>query len=141
MLAFLVYFFTAVGILLPAAEAWLSGKAPLAVSQFSSTFIGPPGLFLTAALFAVFTPRFAGCLAFAGATACWVYSGPNVVRAFMTVFSSQTVTALSKMEWLDLAIYIVRWLPTFLLIFTTFYALRKAMKIETPRNFSTPESA
>lgn len=116
-------------ILAPAAESWLSGKAPLAVSQFSSTFVGPPGLLLTAALFAVFTARFAGCLAFAGTVACWIYSGPNVVRAFISAFSLQTLEALSKMEWLDLTLYLLGWAPTFFLTFTTLYSLRKALKV------------
>jgi len=134
MLGFFIYFFTAVGILLPAVNAWLSGKAPLTVSQMSSTFVGPPGLLLVAALLSVFTPRLAACLAFAGTVSCWVYSGPNVVRSLISVFSSQTIDALSKMNMTAVGLYLLGWLPTLILIFATLYALRRALKIE-PTNF------
>lgn len=138
MLGFFVYFFTAVGILLPAANAWLNGKAPLTVSQLSSTFVGPPGLMLVASLFSFFTPRFAGCLAFAGTAACWVYSGPNIVRSLIAVFSSDTFSILSNMKMMALAQYLLGWLPTVILIFATFYSLRKALKIETPPSSMAP---
>jgi len=140
VIGFFVYFFTAVGILLPAANAWLNGKAPLTVSQLNSTFVGPPGLLLAASLFSIFTPRFAGCLAFAGTSACWIYSGPNVVRSIIALFSSQTIDLLSKMSLMALAQYLLGWAPTLVLIFATFYSLRKALKIEkSPATMSSPK--
>ena len=137
MLAFLVYFFTAIGILYPAGLAWLDGKAPLTVTHFSSTFIGPPGLLMVATLFAVFTPRLAGCLAFAGVVSCWIYSGSNVVHAVISVSSMETLDVLKKMNWIPLVKYLLHWLPTFFLIFTTFYSLRKALKISPDGDMRT----
>lgn len=128
ILGFLLYFATAVGILFPVALSVVDGKTPWA-NVFTPTFLGPPALLGVAAFFAVFTPRFAGCLAFAGCVSCWIYSGINVFRSLSTFFTAQNIAVLRVMDMDALLKYGLGWLPTLALVLATFYSLYRALKL------------
>lgn len=128
VIGFLLYFATSVGIVFPVALSVIDGKTPWG-SVFTASFIGPPGLLGIAAFFAVFTPRFAGCLAFAGCASCWIYSGPNVVKAVEAVLTAQNIATLRAMDMDALLKYGLGWLPTLGLILATFYSLYRTLKL------------
>src|SRR5262245_27539480 len=128
MIGFLLFFATAVGIVFPVALSVINGKTPWA-SVFTASFLGPPGLLFVAAFFAVFTPRFAGCLAFAGCCSCWIYSGPNVVKSVMALVTPQNLATLRAMDSHALLKYGLGWLPTLGLFLATFYSLYRALKL------------
>jgi len=128
MLGSLFYFATSLGIVFPAALSFVDGKTPWA-SLFTPAFLGPPGLLALAAFFSVFTPRFAGVLAFAGCASCWIASGENVVKSILALVSPQNLETLIAMERNALLRYAAGWLPTLALILTTFYSVYRALKI------------
>lgn len=137
MIGFLLYFATCVGIVFPVALSVIDGKTPWA-SIFNAPFMGPPGLLGVAAFFAVFTPRFAGCIAFAGCASCWIYSGPNVVKSVMALVTPQNLATLRAMDTHSLLKYGLGWLPTLGLVLATFYSLYRAMKL--PKNHHDAET-
>ncbi|HSA60556.1 MAG TPA: hypothetical protein VLJ37_12825, partial [bacterium] len=96
MIGFLLYFATAVGILFPVALSVVDGKMPW-MDVLTPAVLGAPGLLGAAAFFAVFTPRFAGVLAFAGCVTCWINSGTNVVRSVQAVLAPGNIAALGGM--------------------------------------------
>lgn len=128
MIGFLLYFATAVGIVFPVALSVIDGKTAYG-AVLIPTFLGPPLLLGIAAFWAVFTPRFAGCLAFAGCVSCWIYSGAGVVKSLLSLFSSQNLAALGAMNRNALLHYGLGWLPTLGLILSTFYSLYRALKL------------
>jgi hypothetical protein len=132
VIGFLLYFATAVGIVFPVALSVIDGKTPWS-GIFTAPFLGPPGLLGFAAFMAVFTPRFAGCFAFAGCVSCWIYSGPNVFRSIATLVSAQNFAALGAMDMNALLKYGLGWLPTLGLILATFYSLYRALKLPRDR--------
>jgi hypothetical protein len=137
MIGFLLYFATAVGIVYPVALSVIDGKTPWS-SVFTASFLGPPGLLGVAAFFAVFTPRFAGCLGFAGCVSCWIYSGPNVVQSIRTLLTPQNLATLKAMDMHALLKYGLGWLPTFGLFVSTFYSLYRALKL--PKHYHDDEN-
>ncbi|HSA60368.1 MAG TPA: hypothetical protein VLJ37_11875, partial [bacterium] len=78
---------------------------------------------------AVFTPRFAGVLAFAGCVTCWINSGTNVVRSVQAVLAPGNIAALGGMENYALLKYGLGWLPTIGLVLSTVYALYRSLKL------------
>lgn len=132
MLGSLFYFATALGIVFPVALSVVDGKTPWA-GLFTPAFLGPPGFLAVAAFFSVFTPRFAGCLAFAGCVSCWIASGENVVRSIIALIAPQNMEALTAMDKHALLRYGAGWLPTLALFLTTFYSVYRALKI--PREY------
>lgn len=133
MIGFFIYSITALGVVLPVAYSIIEGKTPFSVASLSTTFIGPPALLAFGALLAVFTPRLAGCLAFAGTTACWIYSGPAVIHSLIALVSPENFKLLSAMPMEDLLKYLVGWLPTLLLFLATLYSLRASLKLPPER--------
>ena len=129
MIGFFVYSITALGVVLPVAYSVIEGKTPFAVLSLSSTFVGPPTLLSLGALLAVFTPRLAGCLAFAGTVSCWIYSGPAVVHSLVALISPENFKVLGAMPMENLLKYLAGWIPTLLLFLTTLYSLRSALKL------------
>jgi len=128
VIGFLLYFATAVGILFPVALSVVDGKTPW-MDVLTPAVLGAPGLLGAAAFFAVFTPRFAGVLAFAGCASCWINSGTNVVRSLQAVLAPGNISALSGMENYALLKYGLGWLPTIGLVFSTFYAFYRSLKL------------
>lgn len=136
MIGFLLYFATAFGIVFPVALSVIDGKTPWA-SIFTASFVGPPGLLGVASFFAVFMPRFAGVLAFAGCASCWIYSGPNVVKSVTALLTPQNLATLKAMDMHALLKYGLGWLPTLGLFLATFFSLYRALKL--PKSYHHDE--
>jgi hypothetical protein len=128
MIGFLLYFPTAVGILFPVALSVVDGKTAW-MDVLTPAVLGAPGLLGLGAFFAIFTPRFAGVLAFAGCASCWISSGTNVVRSVQAVLAPGNLQALAGMENYSLLKYGLGWLPTIGLFLSTLYALYRSLKL------------
>lgn len=137
MIGFFLYAITAIGVVLPVAYAIIEGRVPFSAVSLTATFAGPPALIVMGALLSIFTPRLAGCLAFAGTVSCWIYSGSGVFRSLMSLFSTENLKVLGALPMEGLLKYVIGWIPTLLLVITTIYSLRATLKLPPGREIST----